>query len=85
MTKYNCNCGKTKDLVKATIVYIDKKWVAKEGLCSCGLYMDSEPKDGMPTLKRTEESLSIKKKGDRLWAGAKEKLVGSRGINDSFD
>ena len=83
MTRYNCKCGKTKDLAKATIVYIDKKWVAKEGLCSCGLYMDSEPTEGMPSLKRTEPSLS--KNRDKLWAGAKEKLVGERGINEPFD
>ena len=25
------------------------------------------------------------KKGDKLWAGAKEKLIGERGINESFD
>jgi len=27
----------------------------------------------------------IKDSRDKLWAGAKEKLIGSRGINDSFD
>jgi hypothetical protein len=83
MTKYSCKCGKEKDLVKATIVYIDKKWVAKEALCVCGLYMDSLPKEGMPSLKRTEPSLS--KNRDKLWAGAKEKLVGERGIHEPFD
>ena len=30
----------------------------------------------------TKESLS--KKGDKLWAGAKEKLVGDRGINEDY-
>jgi hypothetical protein len=45
--------------------------------------MDSEPLEGIPSLKRTEESLS--KKGDKLWDGAKEKLIGERGINESFD
>tara|TARA_R110001592_G_scaffold103023_2_gene290317 strand:+ start:552 stop:809 length:258 start_codon:yes stop_codon:yes gene_type:complete len=85
MTLYKCECGNKKNLLKTTIVYINKKWVVKEALCNCGLYMDSEPKDGMPTLKRTEDSLSNKKKGDRLWKGAKEKLVGERGINESFD
>tara|TARA_R110001606_G_scaffold157233_1_gene300236 strand:- start:302 stop:553 length:252 start_codon:yes stop_codon:yes gene_type:complete len=82
MTKYNCKCGKTKDLLKTTIVYIDKKWVAKESLCSCGLYMDSKPTEGMPSLKRTETSLS--KNRDKLWKSAKEKLVGERGINEPF-
>ena len=84
MTKYKCKCGKEKDLAKATIVLIDSKWVAKEALCECGLYMDSEPTEGMPSLKRTEESLSKKKRGDKLWAGAKEKLIGERGINEDF-
>ena len=49
----------------------------------CGLYMDSEPTEGIPTLQRTEPSLT--KRRDNLWAGAKEKLVGERGINESFD
>ena len=83
MTKYVCKCGKEKDLDKVTIVLKDK-WVAKEALCQCGLYMDSEPEEGMPSLKRTEESLSKKKRGDKLWDGAKEKLIGERGINDDF-
>ena len=83
MTKYSCKCGKEKDLGKVTIVLKDK-WVAKEALCQCGLYMDSEPEEGMPSLKRTEASLSKKKRGDKLWAGAKEKLVGERGINEDF-
>jgi hypothetical protein len=39
-------------------------------------------RDGMPNLKRTEPSLS--KKGDKLWAGAKEKLIGERGINEDY-
>ena len=34
-------------------------------------------------LQRTEPSLT--KRRDKLWEGAKEKLVGSRGINESFD
>ena len=84
MTLYKCECGQTKEISKATIVLRDKKWVAKESLCSCGLYMDSEPKDGMPSLKRTERSLSKKKKGDMLWDGAKEKLIGDRGINEDY-
>ena len=83
MTKYSCKCGKEKDLGKVTIVLKDK-WVAKEALCQCGLYMDSEPEEGMPSLKRTEASLSKKKRGDKLWAGAKEKLIGDRGINEDF-
>jgi hypothetical protein len=83
MTKYSCKCGKEKDLDKVTIVLKDK-WVAKEALCQCGLYMDSEPEEGMPSLKRTEASLSKKKRGDKLWAGAKEKLIGERGINEDY-
>ena len=83
MTKYVCKCGKTKDFKKVTIVFKDK-WVAREALCECGKYMDSEPEEGMPSLKRTEESLSKKKRGDKLWDGAKEKLLGERGINEDF-
>ena len=83
MTLYTCKCGNTMEIGKATIVLRDKKWVTKEAQCSCGKYMDSKPTEGMPNLKRTEPSLS--KQRDNLWAGAKEKLVGERGINESFD
>jgi hypothetical protein len=84
MTLYSCECGKEeKEVGKATIVLRDKKWVCKEAQCSCGKYMDSEPTEGIPTLQRTEPSLT--KRRDKLWEGAKEKLVGSRGINESFD
>ena len=82
MTEYKCKCGKTKELSVATIVYIDGEWETKEALCSCGKYMDSEPLEGIPSQIRTEESLS--KKGDKLWDGAKEKLIGERGINDDY-
>jgi hypothetical protein len=44
--------------------------------------MDSKPLEGMPSQIRTEETLS--KKGDKLWAGAKEKLIGERGINEDY-
>ena len=83
MTLYTCECGKeAKEISKATIVNRDGKWVCKEAECSCGKYMDSKPVDGIPTLRRTEPSLS--KRGDKLWASAKEKLVGERGINEDF-
>ena len=84
MTLYKCKCGKTKDISKATIAYIDGEWQTKEARCKCGKYMDSKPLEGMPSQIRTEESLSKKKRGDSLWAGAKEKLVGDRGINDDY-
>ena len=75
MTLYSCECCKeTKEISKATLVYRDGKWVAKEAECSCGKYMDSKPTEGIPTLKRTEPSLS--KKRDRLWKDTKEKLMG---------
>ena len=75
MTLYSCECGKeTKEISKATLVYRDGKWFAKEAECSCGKYMDSKPTEGIPTLKRTEPSLS--KKRDRLWKDTKEKLMG---------
>ena len=85
MTLYRCECGEfEKDIKKISIVYRDKKWVTKGSECPCGKYMDSEPEEGMPTIKRTEASLSRKKKGDYLWDSAKEKLVGERGIKDDF-
>jgi hypothetical protein len=71
-----------REILKATIVYREGKWVTKEAECNCGLYMESEPTDGMPNLKRTEPSLS--KKRDKLWKSAKEKLIGERGINEDF-
>jgi hypothetical protein len=83
MTLYTCECGKTKEISRATIVYRDGKWVTMQAECECGLYMTSEPTEGIPTLRRTEPSLS--KNRDKLWAGAKEKLIGERGINESFD
>jgi len=85
MTLYKCKCGNTKEISTATIVYIDGDWQTKEAHCKCGKYMDSEPLEGIPSLKRTEESLSKNKRHDKLWDGAKEKLVGERGINESFD
>ena len=84
MTLYKCKCGKKKDLAKATIVLRDGEWETKEALCKCGKYMDSEPEEGMPSLKRTEESLSKKKRGDKLWDGAKEKLIGERGLHEDY-
>ncbi len=82
MTLYKCKCGKTKEIAKATIVHVEGEWQTKEALCKCGKYMQSEPLEGIPSLKRTEESLS--KNRDNLWAGAKEKLVGERGINEDY-
>ena len=84
MTLYKCPCGKEeKDVSKATIIYNDGKWVANV-MCSCNKHMDSEPEEGIPNLIRTEDSLSKKKRGDKLWASAKEKLCGERGINEPF-
>ena len=83
MTLYKCKCGKTKELSVATIVHVNGDWETKEALCKpCGKYMQSEPLEGIPSLKRTEESLS--KNRDKLWDGAKEKLVGDRGINEDY-
>ena len=84
MTLYKCKCGKTKEISTATIVYVEGDWETKEALCKCGKYMDSEPLEGIPSLKRTEESLSKNKRHDKLWDGAKEKLIGDRGINDDY-
>tara|TARA_R110000751_G_scaffold33774_1_gene83968 strand:+ start:557 stop:817 length:261 start_codon:yes stop_codon:yes gene_type:complete len=86
MTLYKCKCGNTKEISTATIVHVDGDWETKEALCkSCGKYMQSEPLEGIPSLKRTEESLSKNKRHDKLWDGAKEKLIGERGINEPFD
>ena len=85
MTLYICECGKeSKEIGKATIVLREGKWVCKEAKCSCGKYMDSEAEEGIPNLIRTEASLSKKKRHDKLWDSAKEKLIGERGINDPF-
>ena len=85
MTLYKCDCGKEeKEIKKATIALREGKWVCKEALCNCGQYMKSEPEEGYPQLKRTEASLSKKKRGDKLWESAKEKLIGERGINEPF-
>ena len=84
MTLYKCLCGKQeKEVSKAKIVLREGKWVA-DIICSCNKYMDSEPEDGMPNLKRTEASLSKKKRHDKLGDGAKEKLIGERGVNESY-
>ena len=84
MTLYTCKCGKEqKEIGKTKIILVDNKWVS-DVQCSCGKYMDSEPTEGMPSLKRTEPSLSKKKKGDYLWDSAKEKLIGERGIHEPF-
>ena len=83
--KYKCKCGDyEKEIKKISIVYRDGNWVTKGSECPCGKYMDSEPKEGMPTIKRTEASLSVKKRGDKLWDSAKEKLIGERGVHDDF-
>ena len=82
MTIYKCECGITKEIGKATIAMREGRWVTIQALCDCGKYMDSEPEEGMPSLKRTESSLS--KNRDKLWDGAKEKLVGERGVNEPF-
>jgi|TARA_R110002012_G_scaffold3416_10_gene15969 hypothetical protein len=82
MTLYKCKCGNEEEIGKQTIGLRDGKWRTIQALCDCGKWMDSEPVEGMPSLKRTEPSLS--KRGDKLWAGAKEKLIGERGINEDF-
>ena len=86
MTTYFCNnCGEIKELGKVTLIFKESKWVAKEALCHCGYYMTSKPVKGMPSLKRTEASLSKTKRDDKLWDSAKEKLCGDRGVNEPFN
>tara|TARA_R110002051_G_scaffold102107_3_gene173239 strand:- start:1245 stop:1430 length:186 start_codon:yes stop_codon:yes gene_type:complete len=57
MTLYKCKCGEEKEINKATLVLRNNKWVTKEALCKCNEYMDSKPLEGIPSLKRTEETL----------------------------
>jgi hypothetical protein len=85
MLKYQCKCGKTKDLMKATLEIKEGKVRCKQAKCKCGKYMQEVEKDfdGFPSLIRTDETLS--NKGDKLWDGTKEKLLGERGINEKFD
>jgi hypothetical protein len=86
MIKFICNtCDETKELQKATIKVIDGKVRTQEAYCKkCNEWMQEIEKDfdGFPSLIRTEETLS--RKGDKLWEGAKEKLLGERGINDDY-
>ena len=62
MTKYICGkCGTEKELRKATITLVSGSWVAKESFCvKCEIFMSSKPKEGMPNLIRTEDSLTKK-------------------------
>jgi hypothetical protein len=85
MTLYKCTCGNEEEIGKATLALRDGRWRTIQALCDCGLWMDAEPEEGMPSLIRTEDSLSKKKKGNRLWDSAKEKLIGKRGVNEPFD
>tara|TARA_Y100001973_G_scaffold18793_1_gene27580 strand:+ start:48 stop:230 length:183 start_codon:yes stop_codon:yes gene_type:complete len=50
-------CRKEKDIKKQTIILIEKKWRVKEALCKCGNYMETNIKEGIPYLIRTEPSL----------------------------
>ena len=83
---FKCKCGEKISIHKSTTVYRDGEWVVKEALCKCGEYMKqilTEEYIGIPTLQRTEPSLT--KRRDKLWAGAKEKLIGERGINEPIN
>tara|TARA_R110002012_G_scaffold10611_1_gene48249 strand:+ start:4558 stop:4812 length:255 start_codon:yes stop_codon:yes gene_type:complete len=84
MSLYKCECGNEQEIGKATLALRDGKWRTIQALCDCGLWMEAEPEEGMPQIKRTEASLSKKKRHNKLWASAKEKLVGERGINDDY-
>ena len=87
MIQFICNtCNETLELQKATIKVIDGKVRTQEAYCEkCKEWMQEIEKDfgGFPSLIRTEETLT--RKGDKLWASAKEKLLGERGINEPFD
>tara|TARA_R110001583_G_scaffold185358_1_gene345381 strand:+ start:388 stop:645 length:258 start_codon:yes stop_codon:yes gene_type:complete len=84
MTLYKCKCGNEEEIGKTTIALRDGRWRTIQAKYICGLWMESEPEEGMPSIRRTEASLSKKKQGDRLWDSAKEKLIGERSINENF-
>ena len=51
----------TTHLRKATLTLINGSCQTKEGYCvKCQIYMSSKPKEGMPNLIRTEDSLTKK-------------------------
>jgi hypothetical protein len=86
MALYKCKCGEhEKEIRKQIIVLREGEWVTKGSECPCGLYMKTEPVEGFPQLKRTEESLSKKKLSKRRWDSVKDKgIFGERGINEDF-
>ena len=73
MTFYSCKCGNTQEIGKQTIRYRDGGWKTIEARCECGLWMESKPEEGLPSIVRTEPTLS--KKRDKLWSRAKERLL----------
>jgi hypothetical protein len=85
MTLYRCECGKQEEEVcKAKIIFKDNTWVA-DVVCECNKPMTSEPTEGMPTLIRTEASLSKNKRDDKLWSKAKERLSGEQSYKSLKD
>tara|TARA_R100001463_G_scaffold48217_2_gene97273 strand:- start:281 stop:472 length:192 start_codon:yes stop_codon:yes gene_type:complete len=63
MIKYQCkDCGKTKELLKATLEIAEGKIRTREAECECGKYMTEVSKkfDGFPNLIRTEPTLRKK-------------------------
>ena len=64
MAQFKCNlCGATRKLSKTTTVFRNNKWVTKEALCTCeeNKYMSQiydESYEGIPSLIRTEDSLT---------------------------
>tara|TARA_R110002020_G_scaffold2133_1_gene9732 strand:+ start:25 stop:270 length:246 start_codon:yes stop_codon:yes gene_type:complete len=62
MLKYLCECGKSKNLQKATLKVIDGKVRTAQSLCDCGKWMQEVEKDfnGFPSLIRTEPTLTKK-------------------------
>ena len=60
MTLYKCECGEVeKQISKSTIVLREGRWVVKEALCDCGIYMKQVYEDkhkGMPHIIRNERN-----------------------------
>lgn len=67
MANFKCDlCGATRKLSKTTTVFRGKEWVVKEAECTCeeDKYMEQifdKSYQGMPSLIRTEDSLTKKK------------------------
>jgi hypothetical protein len=49
MTLYKCECGNEENIGKTTLALRDGRWRSIHALCDCGLWMEAEPEEGMPS------------------------------------